>query len=268
MPTFESRPEDEVSPERDAGYPVPMDRTPPAVPTWADRIAPLIGDSRATDDRARQRSRSELWRLLHAALFAALRAQAGRIAPVSQEDLEDLASGKALELLEQAEGNRWEPEARTGREVAGYVWRVARNALVDLARRRGREAPPPGDAEAWDVALAERSGREAGPLDMTHAEEFVGDLAVCLGDLAPRARVAWSLRALLERPSLEIGRRLALKPGHVDVIVQRARESLTRCMRTKGHAATDVHPQAFVMLWSRISPATWSGMHSQEPDHD
>ena len=80
MPTFESRPEDEVSPERDAGYPVPMDRTPPAVPTWADRIAPLIGDSRATDDRARQRSRSELWRLLHAALFAALRAQAGRIA--------------------------------------------------------------------------------------------------------------------------------------------------------------------------------------------
>ncbi len=241
-----------------------MDRTPPAVPAWADRIAPLIGDTHASDDLARQRSRGELWRLLHAALFAALRAQAGRIAPVSQEDLEDLASGKALELLEQAEGNCWEPQARTGREVAGYVWRVARNALVDLARRRGREAPPPTDAEAWDVALAERGGREAGPLELTQAEEFVGDLSGCLGELTPRSRVAWALRALLERPSLEIGRRLAIKPAHVDVIVQRARESITRCMHAKGHRATDVHPQAFVMLWSRMSTVPLFDMNSTE----
>jgi RNA polymerase sigma factor (sigma-70 family) len=246
-----------------------MDRIPRAVPPWAERIAPLIHEVRGTPGAvAPSRCRSELWLLLHAALFAALRAQAARIAPVSQEDLEDLASAKALELLRQAEGNRWEPARRSAREVAGYVWRVARNALVDLARRRGREAPPPEDAEAWDEALAERSEREAGPLDMTVAEEFVSDLAGCLRDLAPRARMAWYLRALLERPSREIGARLALQPAHVDVVVQRARVAITRCMDAKGHAIRDVHPQAFVMLWSRLSDSPLLSVPPAGADHD
>lgn len=197
--------------------------------------------------------RSELWRVLHAALFAALRAQAGRIAPVSQEDLEDLASGKALELLQQAEGNRWETTGHAPDHVVGFVWRVARNALVDLARKRGRESPPPTDAEAWDHALAERSAREAGPVELTAAGEFVTDLGGCLEQLVPRSRAAWYRRAVLERPTRETATVLGLKPPHVDVLVRRARESLARCMAGKGHATSDVHPQAFVLLWARFA---------------
>src|SRR5262245_53687590 len=137
-----------------------MDSTPGSIPHWASRLGPLVDALAGADPEARQRHRGELWPVLHAALFGALRAQAGRIAPVSQEDLEDLASGKALELLEQAEGRRWETQGREPREMSGFLWRVARNALVDLARRRGREAPPPEDAEAWDRALSDRAGRE------------------------------------------------------------------------------------------------------------
>lgn len=232
-----------------------MDRTPAAAPLWADRIGPLVQALLRSSRAARQGHRAELWQLLHAALFGALRAQAGRIAPVSQEDLEDLASGKALELLQQAEDTRWEVHGHEPGEVAGFVWRVARNALVDLARKRGREAPAPVDAEAWDRALADRAATEAGPVELTAAGEFVSDLARCLEGLAPRSRAAWYRRAVLERPSRETALALGLKAPHVDVIVQRARAVLTDCMSGKGHHSTDVHPQAFVMLWSRQGEA-------------
>lgn len=230
-----------------------MDRTPPATPLWAARIRPLVAELQSARGGPRQQLRGELWRLLHAALYAALRAQARRVVPVSAEDLEDLAAAKALELLEQAEGNRWELAGRAPHEVMGYLWRVARNALVDLARRRGREVPPPVDAAAWDAALESHSGREAGPLEMTVAQEFVSELGDCLAALSPRARCVWTWRALLELPSREIARRLGLKAPHVDVLAQRAREAIARCMSGKGHAVGDVHPQAFVLLWERWS---------------
>jgi len=231
-----------------------MDRTPPH---WACHLGALLA-APAPDAAGRDRRRAELWQLLHAALFAALRAQAGRIAPVAREDLEDLASAKALELLQQAEDSRWVIAGQGPSEVAGFVWRVARNGLVDLARRLGREAAPPEDAEAWDHALAARAEREAGPMDLTAAEEFVADLGDCLDRLAPRSRVAWYRRAVLERPSRETAEALGLKSPHVDVLVQRAREALTRCMRAKGHATSDVHPQAFVLLWERKGSALGS----------
>jgi RNA polymerase sigma factor (sigma-70 family) len=229
-----------------------MDPTPAALPQWADRVGPLVQALASAGRSERQGRRAELWQLLHAALFGALRAQAGRIAPVTQEDLEDLASGKALELLQQAEDSRWETGNHTPSEMVGFVWRVARNALVDLARKRGREAPPPTDADAWDHALADRAAREAGPVELTVAGEFVTDLAVCLEGLAPRARSAWYRRAVLERPTRETACALGLKSPHVDVLVARARQALTSCMHAKGHASSDVHPQAFVLLWSRF----------------
>jgi hypothetical protein len=80
--------------------------------------------------------------------------------------------------------------------------------------------------------------------------------------------MAWYLRALLERPSREIGARLALQPAHVDVVVQRARVAITRCMDAKGHAIRDVHPQAFVMLWSRLSDSPLLSVPPAGADHD
>src|SRR5262249_35917564 len=82
------------------------------------------------------------------------------VGPVSREDLEDLASGKALELLQHGEGKRWSTAGHGPREVAGFVARVARNGLIDLARRRGREAPPPEDAAGWERAFAEPAAGE------------------------------------------------------------------------------------------------------------
>lgn len=217
-------------------------------PRWAEGLPLLLARLRAERSDA---ARAALWRVLHAGLFAALRSQAGGIVAVSREDLEDLASAKALELLQQAEASRWGEAGRSPGDLLGYVWRVARNGLVDLARQRGREAAVPEDEPAWEQAFRDRTDREAGPVEWTAADEFVTALEKCVERLAPRARMAWWLRVGLERPSREIATRLAVAAAHVDVIVQRARGALTQCMAASGHAHADIHAQSFVLLWSK-----------------
>jgi RNA polymerase sigma factor (sigma-70 family) len=212
-------------------------------PRWAEGLPLLLARLRAERGDA---ARAALWRVLHAGLYAALRAQAGAVI--------------AVELLQQAEGARWGEAGRSPGELAGYVWRVARNGLVDLARQRGREAPLPEDGSAWDHVFVDRIDREAGPVEWTAAEEFVTALEHCVARLAPRARTAWWLRVGLERPSREIATRLEVAAGHVDVIVQRARLALAQCMAASGHAHADIHAQAFVLLWARRQPGDPGGV--------
>jgi RNA polymerase sigma factor (sigma-70 family) len=240
-----------------------MDRPCPPAPLWAERIAPALSALRGAAPGARDAARAELWRLVHAGLFAALRAQAGRIAPVTREDLEDLASLKALELLEQAEGKVWSVDGHTPHDVAGFVARVARNGLVDLARRRGREAPPPESADLWDRAITDAGPSEADPLELASAEEFLSSLKECVKELSPRARKVWMQRVVLDRPSREAAGALGLSVANVDVMAQRAREALAACMLAKGHRVGALHPRAFVALWAEADPASWTGAETE-----
>ncbi len=241
----------------------------PVVPSpplrWPSELCRALAALRAAPAGGRATARAALWPILHAALFAALRAQSGRVGGGSREDLEDLASQKALELLTRAEEGTWDVAGRADHEVTGYVARVARHGLVDLARRRGRECPAPEDDEAWAVTIAERSGEPVRPDERLAAREFAAALGVCLEALAPRARQAWYLRVFLERPSREIAARLGVTAAHVDVIVQRARTGLRECMRAKGHADAEYRPGAFADVWCGLERA--SGV-SEAPEDD
>lgn len=220
---------------------------------WPAHVVAAVALLRRAALTERDGARAVLWPLLHASLFASLRAQAGRITAAGQEDLEDLASQKALELLLRAEEGTWDPDGRAEHEVAGYLARVARHALVDLARRRGRECPEPEDAEAWAIAVSGAASEPARPEDQLASREFARALRVCVAALAPRARLAWFARVFLERPSREIAAKLSLTAPHVDVVVQRARESLRECMLRKGHPDAELRPGAFVEIWTFLS---------------
>lgn len=246
-----------------------MSSPPNPGPLWPARVVQAAAAARKARPAQRMNARATLWTLLHGALFASLRAQAGRVAAMSQEDFEDLSSQKALELLLKAEEGAWDPSGRADHEVAGYVARVARHALVDLARRRGRECPPPEHDEAWATAVAEHAGERAGPEDHLAAREFSRSLRECLSALAPRARHAWFRRVYLERPSREIAVRLGVSAAHVDVIVQRARAALKHCMEEKGQPEAQLRPGAFVDLWAWLSAepaAQWTGESNDEHD--
>jgi hypothetical protein len=43
--------------------------------------------------------------------------------------------------------------------------------------------------------------------------------------------------------------RVGLKPGHVDVLMQRARSGIRECMQQKGYQPQDMLPGTFVELW-------------------
>jgi RNA polymerase sigma-70 factor (ECF subfamily) len=225
--------------------------TPPC--RWPARIVETVAELREARAAARATARGALWPLVHAALFASLRAQAGRVAGVRPEDLEDMASQKALELLVRAEDGAWDPRGRADHEVAGYLAKVARHALVDFARLRGRAAPGFDDEEAWAVAIAEHASEPARPEDLLVAREFARALRECSEGLDPRARSAWFRRVFLERPSREIAVRLGVSAAHVDVIVQRARGALRACMLGKGHPDAGLRPGAFVEIWSAMA---------------
>jgi RNA polymerase sigma factor (sigma-70 family) len=219
-------------------------------PAWADALREAVPALRAARGADRDERRARVWKLLHGALFASLRAQAGRIGPVSQEDLEDLASGKASELMARAEGGGWEPGLHPPYEVVGFVRSVARNGLVDLARRRSRECPPPDDEEMWDMAIADRLPAPPDPEEWASAREFVTALEQCVRGLTPRAREVWFMRACLERSGREIATACRISEANVNVIVMRARQSLGACMESRGHRTTEVRPSAFGALWS------------------
>lgn len=238
---------------------------PPA--RWPAHVLVAAARLRGASGGAADAARAELWPLLHAALFASLRSQAGRIARVADEDLEDLASQKSLELLLRAEEGAWDPGGRGEHEVAGYLARVARHALIDFARRRGREAPAPDDADAWTALGGDRVESPASPEDHACATEFAAALRACVGALAPRARLAWFLRAFLERPSREIATRLGVTTAHVDVIVQRARAELRGCMLAKGHPDAALRPGAFVDVWASLAEGA-GGVANEEAEHD
>ena len=219
-------------------------------PAWAEALRVDVPAFQAAHGPARETGRARVWQLLHAALFAALRSQAGRLAPVSREDLEDLASGKASELMARAEACTWEPGDHPAHEVTGFIRSVARHGLVDLARRRSRECPPPDDVEMWDMAMTDRLPAPPGPEDWACAREFVCALEQCVRGLTPRAREVWYMRACLERPGREIADLCGITEANVNVIVMRARQAIGECMAARGHCSSEVRPGAFAVLWS------------------
>jgi RNA polymerase sigma factor (sigma-70 family) len=219
-------------------------------PAWAEALRTSVPAFQAARGPARECGRARVWLLLHAALYAALRSQAGRIAPFSKEDLEDLASGKASELMTRAEACTWEPGEHPAHEVVGFIRSVARHGLVDLARRRSRECPQLEDEEMWDMALTDRLPAWPGPEDWVCAREFVCALEQCVRGLTPRAREVWFMRACLERSGREIADLCGLTEANVNVIVMRARQAISECMAARGHHSSEVRPGAFAVLWS------------------
>ena len=223
-----------------------MHHVPPDLPAWPAELLAACADLRAATPGARAAARARFWRVLHAALFAAARAQGRRVTSASQEDFEDLASAKALELLRRAEEGAWDPAGRPEHEVAGFVARVARNGLVDLARRRGHDVPATTDERGWDEPVEDAA---AAPEEAFAAREFVAALGECVGALAPRSRQVWFRRVFHDTASRELAALTGLQAAHVDVIVSRARAALRQCMEAKGFRSEDVRPGAFSALW-------------------
>jgi RNA polymerase sigma factor (sigma-70 family) len=246
-------------------------------PRWPDHLLGLCrsvspdGGGRGSGPE-RQAQRSAAWIGLRDALVRFLRRDARRFTSLSKEDLEDLASTKALELLSRAESGEWRLVGRSGPELAGYLARVARNALIDMAKQNGRFGPSLTN-ENLEVETENRSlatgvlGSTVSPESAAMAREFIAALRGCLRELQPRALRIWFYRAFYGMSTQEVAAhpQVGLRPPHVDVIVQRARTSIRSCLATKGLDPADMPPGTFVELWElleSLSPAIRSAVET------
>jgi RNA polymerase sigma-70 factor (ECF subfamily) len=109
-----------------------------------------------------------------------------------------------------------------GPTLVALVRNVARNA------RRLHAVARPHDSDGAAVeALAD--GAPAADARLAAAEER-GRLERCVARLADVQRAVVTLRMLDERPGDDVARALGLQPGHVAVLLHRAKASLRACL--------------------------------------
>lgn len=226
-----------------------LDPHHPQAPEWPAELARLLARRTAGVPAPDPALRRELWAILRTALLRALRRKLHRFSAVVPDDLEDLASQKALELLLRAESGEWEVSGRHPNEIAAYIGTVARNALLTHGDRRLRaEAWREGTVEELESAVASPASGRA------EASEFVLRLLDCVGALRARSRRVWFLRVLHDMSSRDISAHpeIGLPPNHVDVIAKRAREEIRACLGRHGFSSQDLPAGAYVHVWNRL----------------
>lgn len=225
---------------------------------WPTRLIRLAGEARRGEPSGR--ARAELWLLVGLILRQRTRALARPKPAWEPEDLEDVVSDKLLDLLRRFDSRAWEPEISHPGEVVNFLNAVARNALVDLVRRRSRRVAVGEEHIDREpivhglVATSEPEPAEAA----TERRRFVDGLLRCCGRLTERDRCIWRLRALLELSSREIAEHpdVRLRADHVDVVLQRCRERLKQCMALAGFELSTLPPGTLLALWERTREGT------------
>lgn len=139
------------------------------------------------------------------------------------EDAFDAVQEAFTAFLSLPRARELAPSEWAGHTLVALVRNVARNA-----RRLHAVARPHVSDDASVGALA-----DAGPAaDERLAEvEERGRLARCVARLAEVQRAVVTLRMLDDRPGDEVARELGIQPGHVAVLLHRAKADLRACLQ-------------------------------------
>ncbi len=225
-------------------------------PRWPLRLKALCAEFLSPpDEAAGDRTRGEIWKIFNLALAIYLRHHASRLAGISREDLEDIASDKSLDLMHRMVQGKQRFHDRRPAEIMSFFSKVARNELMDLLKERGRWVEPKDEERPeWEFGA---TGEEITMSRIERADlaaerqEFSRALLECAETLAPRSRLVWFFRVFYEMASKDIAvhPRVLVKPSHVDVLLQRSREKIRECMQRQGFQLGEIPPGTFAVLW-------------------
>jgi RNA polymerase sigma factor (sigma-70 family) len=225
---------------------------PEAESQWQERLIELAARLIQRLPDSDRRVVPALWQLLYVKLLQHMRAQSRRLGALAHEDLEELASQKALDLLNRIDSGEWDAAHAAPAEVVGFVSTVARNGVVDALRRGARQ--PRTSLETWmetEDSPSMTSSTEH-PDGGIARREFAQALVACAEHLRAVHRRIWIFRVFYDMSSKQIASHpeVDLKASHVDVILQRSRERLRRCMQSRGLDTSEMPPGCFAALWS------------------
>lgn len=145
---------------------------------------------------------------------------------LSSEDAVDCVQEALCELLGAAQdGSLPADRDQWPGLLAGMVRNAARNR-----RRRHFLARPHEDIDAHP-----RASGDAPPADdvIARAEEHVR-LRACVEELCEIQKAVVTLRMLEEQPGEDVAQALGITPGHVAVLLYRAKAALRECMTSDG----------------------------------
>jgi RNA polymerase sigma factor (sigma-70 family) len=208
----------------------------------------------------RDACRREAWVLLVTSLARYLQQHSQKLGWLGQEEIEDLASQKSLDLMRRCESGSWRVDGHGSREMAAFLSTVARNGVIDRLRHSG----PRRIDRHVPLESLEESGRGAGtngaapsdPARAYEALEFGSRLAQCVRCLPPRARKVWFLKVCLEWPSRRVANHpeVRMNPAHVDVEFHRARKRVRASMQSAGFQnVEEIPPGAFTEVWRLLN---------------
>ena len=227
-----------------------------ATATWPERVIELCRDFPGRESAvARERIVGELWVLLHAAIMKYLRIHGRRFASASAEDLQDIASDKALDLLRRLDHQLWDPTGAGPGQLCSFVSTLARNGLIDHLRVEGskrREEVETADTAA--VSPTVLKPRHEAPDARIRRERFAEALGACAELLKARTRKIWFMRVLLDMPSKEIAHHpgINMRPAAVDMALSRCRNVIRDCMNEKEFEPEDMPPGVFTTIWEQF----------------
>lgn len=159
------------------------------------------------------------------------RDHAGRLAAIARR--EGAGAADALDVVQDAFhtllGRPDIAELREKPEDAGRVLSaIVRNAARNLRRRHYRAKP---HVDVDDVAVGTRT---PAPDEALESAIVASQLAGCMAKLGDAHRHVVTLRVLEELSGDEAARELGVTPGHVAVLLHRARKQLEACMLDAG----------------------------------
>ena len=159
---------------------------------------------------------SHLMRRERSALAALARAEG-----VTPEDAIDCVQEALCSLLGAARHGTLPQEAEWGAVLAGTVRNAARNR-----RRRHFRSRPHDDLDAHPLAAEDAPATDE---VIARAEDHVR-LRACVEELCEIQKAVVTLRMLEEQPGEDVAQALGISPGHVAVLLHRAKRALRACM--------------------------------------
>jgi RNA polymerase sigma-70 factor (ECF subfamily) len=166
----------------------------------------LVEDARAGDSWAFGR----LFDHYHESIYRYIASRVQR--PSDAEDLTQLVFVKALEALPRYEAR--------GIPFGGWLFRLARNAIIDYARTRHDHSEL--------NAVAERAGGDAGPDELAQTREDIDAVAAALAALTDEQREAIALRFFAGLSAREAAEAMGKQEGTIRGLQFRAIAALRR----------------------------------------
>lgn len=232
-------------------------RSFPRRAAWPERIIHLaLVRKSSADPEERDAALSEMWVIINVALARYARLHARPSHGLSEEDLTEVASVKALDLFRRTVRGSWDPSTSMPGQICAFLSTLARHGVVDHLRTKPKRVLVPFEETstgAWTRGRL-REGDES-PERAAERMQFTRALSSCLSRLTPRARRVWVFRACLEMSGREIARHpdVRMSVPAVGVALARCRQRLSACLSAGGFAWRDLPPGTFSALWETVS---------------